>query len=450
MEFAVSDDPAVLFHSFVNGSGRFTPGKDVTVGPFENVIAAHGAASVTITIPPAETATLSIVFSWYFPERDHMGVNVGNFYLHLGSSSTDFAMELIKPGLLAAIIEHINAHHAVFSNANTSYPIWLQDHLVNQMSHFRGMMYLRDGRMREYEAPDCPDVDSIHNDYQRHLPYFWVMPEFELSKLTKWAEGQATDGHLWEDLGSFGLGPLDKWADRIMADTTTLWIMEQYEYYINTNKTAYLASNYNTIKRALGWIMANANINKQGLPYKLVCTYDIIAFDQYNTTTFNSFIYLASLRAGEKIAQVMGDSAFVEIVQAAFAYGQSQLYKLLWNSTHDYFRAYTGGDAIMGDCLYGQMLAHHNGLGWLADTDKIQAHLKAELLYNGDPYGIKVVTGRHEPPPSAARMKITAISPFVSITIVDVAYIYVCIYLSPRPLIYLFSYPYISLLPFTI
>jgi len=45
------------------------------------------------------------------------------------------------------------------------------------------------------------------------------------------------------------------------------------------------------------------------------------------------------------------------------------------------------------------MIAHHLGLGWLVDIEKIKQHLTAELKYNGDPYGIKVVTGRHTPPP---------------------------------------------------
>jgi hypothetical protein len=74
----------------------------------------------------------------------------------------------------------------------------------------------------------------------------------------------------------------------------------------------------------------------------------------------------------------------------------------LWNDTHSYFRAYTGGDAIMGDCLYGAMVAHHHGLGWVVDVDRIRAHLDAEVRYNGDDFGIKVMTGRHEPPPTVA------------------------------------------------
>jgi len=89
-----------------------------------------------------------------------------------------------------------------------------------------------DGRMREYEAYDCPgeekrrlhtrapfharrsvlcaDVDSIHNDYQRHLPYVWLFPEFETQKLREWATGQQANGEILEYLGAFGLGPLDQ------------------------------------------------------------------------------------------------------------------------------------------------------------------------------------------------------------------------------------------------
>jgi hypothetical protein len=99
------------------------------------------------------------------------------------------------------------------------------------------------------------------------------------------------------------------------------------------------------------------------------------------------------------MAQVMSDSATLNLCTNALQVGQTNIIKLLWNSTLNYFRAYTGGDAIMGDCLYGQMVAHHLGLGWLVDTEKIKMHLAAELKYNGDQYGIKVVTGRHTPPP---------------------------------------------------
>eukprot|EP00048_Salpingoeca_helianthica_P016203 m.230998 g.230998 ORF g.230998 m.230998 type:complete len:1044 (-) comp18208_c0_seq1:66-3197(-) len=396
--FAVADDPALLYSSFASGAGQFARTPGVAIGPFGPTVAAHGAAAVAVELEGGAEAAVTIVLSWFFPERDHMGVNVGNFYSNLGRSSQDFAW-FAAPQELFKTITTINSMHRVFSNENTSYPGWLQDHMVNQLSHMRGMMYLRDGRMREYEAPDCPDIDSIHNDYQRHLPYIWLFPRFELSKIARWGEGQQSAGYLYEDLGSFGLGPLDQWADRIMGDTTSLWVVEQWELFSNTNDTAYLLQHMSIIRNAVRWMISNANTHNQGLPWRLVCTYDIIDFDQYNTTTFNSFIYLAALRAAQEMALAVGDQTLANTCTAAIRTGQAQLKALLWNATHQYFRAYTGGDAIMGDCLYGQMVAHHLGLGWLMPPAMLTAHLAAELKYNGDPRGIKVVTGRHTPPP---------------------------------------------------
>ena len=173
--------------------------------------------------------------------------------------------------------------------------------MVNQMSHFRGMMFLQDGRMREYEAYDCPDVDSIHNDYQRHLPYLWTMTHFEKSKIEAWGASQAlhSDGYLMEDLACSTLGVLDHPCDRTMADTTSLFIMEQYELYINTGDIDYLKKHYPVVTKGLWWMMNNAYSNDNlGLPYQLPCTYDMLGFDKYDATIFNSAIYLASLRAG--------------------------------------------------------------------------------------------------------------------------------------------------------
>jgi hypothetical protein len=129
-----------------------------------------------------------------------------------------------------------------------------------------------------------------------------MMPEFEFSKMTKWASGQASDGHLpgaqlsmlplaahvsspapfrivnnmslptsqllmrlrlpllphWElhvavavppplllarsseYLGSFGLGPFDVPGGRVMADTTSIWILELLELYHHTGDVAFL------------------------------------------------------------------------------------------------------------------------------------------------------------------------------------------------------------------
>ena len=110
----------------------------------------------------------------------------------------------------------------------------------------------------------------MHNDYQRHLPYLWAAPRFEISRFRKYAEGAAGDGHIQEYLGSFGLSPLDQVGGRTMADTTTLWIAELFEFYAHNGNLSFVQEMWPTAQKALAWqIRASAQI---GLPWHLVST----------------------------------------------------------------------------------------------------------------------------------------------------------------------------------
>ena len=60
-------------------------------------------------------------------------------------------------------------------------------------------------RLNTYHGTSPPPTGcSIHNDYQRHLGYLWVMPFFETSKMREWASGQAGDGHIQARRGEAG------------------------------------------------------------------------------------------------------------------------------------------------------------------------------------------------------------------------------------------------------
>jgi non-lysosomal glucosylceramidase len=187
-----------------------------------------------------------------------------------------------------------------------------------------------------------------------------------------------------------------------MADTTTLWITELYEFYANTGDAALVVEFWPTAKRAINWQIAACN--GIDLPWRLVCTYDILVLEKYNTTTYNSFLHMLAMAAGGELARVVGDAATAAAADAALARAQAALPALLWNSTYSYFRAYTGGDAVMTDALYGQEIALHHGLGWLYDKSAMSSHLAAELKYNSCPYGLTTITGRHEPPPLPSKV----------------------------------------------
>lgn len=111
------------------------------------------------------------------------------------------------------------------------------------------------------------------------------------------------------------------------------------------------------------------------------------------------------MRAGAALARAVGDNATAAAADAAFVRGQGALESVLWNAEGSFFRAYTGANALMGDTLYGQVVALHHGLGWLtpegpAGLALLSSHLDSELAHNGNLYGLQVVTGR--PPPGKA------------------------------------------------
>ena len=143
------------------------------------------------------------------------------------------------------------------------------------------------------------------------------------------------------------------------------------------------------------------NASPLGLPEKLYSTYDILWLDRYNTTTYNSFLYMAALRAGAVLSARVGDAGTAAAVAAALTRAQAATQQLLWNSTAGYFRAYSynGDSAVMADALYGQVIANYQGLGFLVDPSQLALHLRAELAHNYDAYGFIAITNRATPPP---------------------------------------------------
>jgi hypothetical protein len=114
------------------------------------------------------------------------------------------------------------------------------------LSHVRSGVYLKDGRWRQYEAYDCQDVDSVHNDFQvlpspppspfflflpnlhfaqRQLPYVLFFPNLLMNQIEEWAKLQLSNGMIQETLAAWGDNgatlPLDTGGGRVMADVTS-------------------------------------------------------------------------------------------------------------------------------------------------------------------------------------------------------------------------------------
>ena len=89
-------------------------------------------------------------------------------------------------------------------------PVSLQDVLVNELNFWRSGMFFHDGRWRQFEAFDCTVIDSVHNDFQREIPYVLFYPKLVENVMRAWAEYQSEDGHIVETLAAGCMSPTRK------------------------------------------------------------------------------------------------------------------------------------------------------------------------------------------------------------------------------------------------
>ncbi len=206
---------------------------------------------------------------------------------------------------------------------------------------------------------------------------------------------------------------LDVPGGRLMGDVSSIWALGVLELYQllaagggAAGAQAYLQSVYPKVVGALNWQLAQTtNPRAPGLPYALVCTYDIEELEKFDTTTYNSFLHLAMMRAVEELAAAAGDNATAARASAAYQTGVAAVRTQLWNESCGCFRAYSGADElpIMSDCLYGAQISSSLGLGLLWDGPPADflSHLQVEAERNLDSYGLQVLTGRGGPMPFA-------------------------------------------------
>lgn len=374
----------------------------------------HGAVANTVTIPPGGTGTVTVVFGWHFAERYFTDVSIGNFYaahLHADASSAAEGMA----GRLPDTVQQIAGVHKAFFESDTV-PEFLQDTLVNSMSQFRSAFMTRDGRWRQWEAYDCVDVDSVHNDYQRHIPYAVFYPSLVMDTMESgWAKLQQSNGMITESLSGGcmgGTGTLDGGGGRVMGDVSTVFVIEALEMYEFTNDLGFLQRLMPVITKAIDW-MVDVGTGGTPLPKRQCCTYDIIDFAGYDHTTFNSFLYLAAMRACQRIATYTNNPTLATKCSAAHDAAVPFMKQELWNETSSYFRAWSDSAKgappwVMADTLYGQVIANYLGLGengkremnstWMVPPEMVASHLKVEAAFNPSPYGLTVVTTAGAPP----------------------------------------------------
>ncbi len=360
---------------------------------------AFGAVSVS------GTKSLVITMGWFFPFKDHFGQVVGNQYSVHYSSAQDAAWGSVpidqRAAALASVVDDLWSVQEPFVGAETSIPSWLGDQLVNSLSHIRTAMWFKNcsgchrsqdpritgtGFWRQWESYGCDDLDSIHNDGERHIPYIMFFPNTTRSKLAAWAGNQGPNGMLAEQI-------LNKAPDtpqgRVMCDSSSMFMVYLLELLNWDGDMTSLKLYWPTVQKIAAWHISTTD--KLGVPYKLETTYDQLQFPQkYDVSSYATAFHLLAMRVCVDLAAAMGDNATQTLCAASLSNVTAAFDLMQWNKDH--YSAGASGCAkgqgcssqigVFADSFYAQVLAYTNGLGPLVDTTKLAAHMNTTAVEN--------------------------------------------------------------------
>jgi len=166
-------------------------------------------------------------------------------------------------------------------------------------------------------------------------------------------------------------------------------ILKLYREHLMSPDGEFLGRNWAQARRALEWLIAEDGNRDGVIEGRQPNTYDI-AFTGANT--FVGALYLAALRAGEKMARHMGEDAYADHLGAIADRGSQITVERLWNG--EYFRQEVTsgenrqnqyGDGCLADQLFGQQWAHQVDLGYLYPKSRVKRALGSIWRYNWAP-----------------------------------------------------------------
>ena len=254
---------------------------------------------------------------------------------------------------------------------------------------FKTGIWSGDGRWRQWESFSCPDLDAIHIDLYRSLPYTVFFPELEKNVLEAFIKFQRADGWIPH---MFGWPDFDR--PNYERDNNPIFILYACQHLRLTGNEAFSQRVWPAVRHAAQWELAH--VRQSGLPTRIDSTYDLSNFGSLENTSYNAFLFVAAMRAAARMADQHGDPSFAEECRTAADRGVKLIDERFW--TGDYFRAAwdpkaTGWEqALHADALYGQLWACILDLGLIGEPARMRSHLDWETKQNGTPFGLQVLT----------------------------------------------------------
>jgi non-lysosomal glucosylceramidase len=386
------------------------------IGPSPAGSTWDGGLAIPFWLQPGESTTITVLLSWYFPNRfvnfDQFGKarDFGRSRFWLGNAyGKRFADAVDVSEQLLAHKNELEMASRQWENVlrDTTLPAWLVETLAAQGSLIRSptSFWAEDGKFFGFEGSLGLSTGMWNGVYGGSCPlnctHVWNY-ELALSKLfptlertmreTDLEKVQAPEGYiphrtiaplylpqLWnEPIG----GPTNPALDGMLGE-----VLKVYREVREYGDVEWFARLWPRVEKLLTYIIAKWDDDNDGvLQGEQPNTYDIAFF---GPNMYIGALWLAALRAGEEMAKIAGNESFATGLHDRFERGSAEYDRLLWNGSYyiqliddaappeDQF-----GIGCLTDQLFGQWWAHLLDLGHILPEAHVKATLRSIVEFN--------------------------------------------------------------------
>ncbi len=341
-----------------------------------------GALTRKLTLAAGETATVTFVVAWHFPniKLGGMGNYEGRWY------GKKFSNALAVAEYLATNFERLSSETRLWRDTwyDSTLPYWFLDRtFLNTSILATNTCYLfGNGRFYAWEGVGCCAGTCTHVwHYAQAAARVFPQIERTLREMTDYGVAfEEKTGRI-----RFRGEHNDHWA----VDGQSGSILRTYREHQMSADKQFLGRVWPKTKKALEFLISK-DVNADGIidgPQ-----HNTLDADWYGQVAWLSGMYVAALRAGEEMAKEMGDESFARQCREIFEKGRGNIDGKLFNGEYyvhvgDKARAKTVGsyDGCEIDQVLGQSWSWQVGLGRILDESKTKTALKSLWRYNFTP-----------------------------------------------------------------
>jgi non-lysosomal glucosylceramidase len=361
-------------------------------GPSPDGQTHNGALAAHLVVPPGKSVEVPFFLTWSYPNKYSGGTWVGNHYSATWPDALATAKDVVQR--FPALKARTEKFRSVFYDS--SLPYWLLDCVTSQAATLRhvGVVFrIANGDVYGWEGSNgCCDPTCTHVwGYVTNLAHLFPEMERDMRRID-FKHQQNPDGGV--NNRTAVPSPPRPTGEHPFTDGHCSTVLKAYREALNSPDESWLKEYWPGIKKAVAYLIQRDAATSNGLPNGL------LEDDQWNTydealhgvTGFIGVYYLAALRAGEVMADRMGDKPFADHCHSVFLAGQKNLIARCWNG--EYLqqnlpgyekRGGEVGPGCMADQLIGQWWAHQLGLGYLLPQEMVKTALKSVFKYNWMP-----------------------------------------------------------------